>query len=97
MKQLMEITIKEKRIQNDQLNHERQCKFSSISKIKPFFSFSFEVFQSENDTLKQLVIRDGHDKQIQRISNGYSNQNNRFIPVNEHEVKKNIKLRFEYF
>jgi hypothetical protein len=27
MKQLLEITLKEKQIQSDQLKHERQCKF----------------------------------------------------------------------
>jgi hypothetical protein len=84
MKQLLEVTMKEKQIQSDQLKHERQCKF--IENRILFSSFYFKVFQSENDTLKQLVIRDGHDKQ--RISNGYSNQNNRFIPVNEQEVKR---------
>jgi hypothetical protein len=30
MKQLLEITSKEKQIQSDQLKHERQCKFSFI-------------------------------------------------------------------
>jgi hypothetical protein len=62
MKQLFEITLKEKQIQSDQLKHERQCKFSFF--VFPFNIFFFsEVFHSENDTLKQLVIRDGHDKQ----------------------------------
>jgi hypothetical protein len=32
----------------------------------------FQVFQSENDTLKQLVIRDGHDKQtISQLQHQY--------------------------
>ncbi|CAF4108786.1 unnamed protein product, partial [Adineta steineri] len=44
MKHLFEITIKEKQIGNDQLQHERQS------------------FQTGNNALTQLVIRDGHEK-----------------------------------
>jgi hypothetical protein len=52
--------------------------------VKIFFweffnnSFVLKVFQSENDTLKQLVIRDGHDKQT--ISE-LQRQNNKFYIV----------------
>ncbi|CAF2788060.1 unnamed protein product [Rotaria sp. Silwood2] len=104
MKQLFEITLKEKQIQSDQLNHERQ------------------LFQTENDTLKQIVIRDGHEKkaisqvqfnlntlqrqhnksqkdketsddELHRLSKSYSHETIRFIPLNEHtqdETTENI-------
>ncbi|CAF5186627.1 unnamed protein product [Rotaria magnacalcarata] len=96
MKQLFEISLKEKQIQSDQIKHERQ------------------LFQTENDTLKQIVIRDGHDKQtisqiqynsnalqrqynksnedketvddeVRRISKSRSQEVIRFVPVNENE------------
>ncbi|CAF3705459.1 unnamed protein product [Rotaria socialis] len=96
MKQLFEISLKEKQIQSDQIKHERQ------------------LFQTENDTLKQIVIRDGHDKQtisqiqfnsnalqrqynksnkdketvddeVRRISKSHSQEVIRFVPVNENE------------
>ena len=45
---------------------------------------SFQVFQSENDTLKQLVIRDGHEKApILRPSH-------RFIPINNQQGRNRI-------
>lgn len=54
-----------------------------MKKVVDEFVFSFvSVFQTENDTLKQMVIRDGHDKQlIQHISsnlNGSQKNNFRF-------------------
>ncbi|CAF0761632.1 unnamed protein product [Adineta steineri] len=85
MKHLFEITLKEKQIQNDQLQHERQ------------------LFQTENNALTQLVIRDGHEKstnqlnfnilqkemidnEICQLSNGYTQENyNRFIQMNKQE------------
>jgi hypothetical protein len=67
MKHLFEITLKEKQMQTDQLQHERQCNLFLVN----YFSksiFLFQVFHNENDTLKQLVIRDGHDKQAMQFN-----------------------------
>lgn len=55
-----------------------------LSSPLPSFHFSFPVFQSENDTLKQLVIRDGHDKApIPRSSH-------RFLPISESSGRNRI-------
>ncbi|CAF1242184.1 unnamed protein product [Adineta ricciae] len=90
MKHLFDMTLKEKQLQSDQLQHERH------------------LFQTENDSLKQLVLRDGQEKQptqlktlqylttkyvekdtindeLHRISNGYSHtHNHQYLPLNDH-------------
>lgn len=43
MKQLLEITVKEKQIQSDQIKHERQCKSFSHS-LHHFFIVLFKYF-----------------------------------------------------
>ncbi|CAF1009726.1 unnamed protein product [Adineta steineri] len=63
MKYLFEITLKEKQIQNDQLQHERQCKIIFTS-----FDFFFQVFQTENNVLIQLVIRERHKKSTNQLN-----------------------------
>ena len=61
----------------------------SFSFISLNSSFLFEVFQSESDTLKQLVIRDGHDKQI--TNQFHLNLNSLQRPYQKlHTVKLNI-------
>ncbi|CAF1152365.1 unnamed protein product [Adineta steineri] len=80
MKHLFEITLKEKQIQNDQLQHERQYQIIfTIIRNRPKKSTS----QLNSNTLQKEMI----DNEIYQLSNGYTQQNyNRFIQMKKQEV-----------
>lgn len=90
LKQFLEITMKEKQIQSDQIKHERQRKEKNRVFLLVIL-FSFEVFQSESETLKQLVIRDSHDKSTSSYSRpiGKSSTVNFFFIL---KSKKNFRF-----
>ena len=70
------------------MKHERQC-MSLLFSSPSLHLFSIQVCQSENDTLKQLVIRDGHEEApIPRISH-------RFIPITESSGRDRIRSEDE--